>query len=97
VVDTTEDTGLTGSVKGITEQTAGYIEGKLNSIQVNMIDMRDIMSEQLTALHAIEDNTSYNYHLQDIASDMAKLKNAQLSQENILKTIADNTGRSISI
>jgi len=95
--DATEDTGLTGSVKGITETTAGYIEGKLNSIQMNMIDMRDIMSEQLTALHAIEDNTSYNYHLQDIASDMAKLKNAQLSQENILKTIADNTGRSITL
>ncbi len=56
----TSATGLSGAVKGITEQTAGALEGQFMGMRMNMIDLLDAADRQLTKLNRIADNTEFN-------------------------------------
>lgn len=62
--DATEaDTSLTGSVKGVSEETASQVSGQMNAIRINQMEATDIMRQQLAALSNIARNTAYNFHL----------------------------------
>jgi len=57
------DTSLTGSVKGVSEETASLIGGQMNAMRINQLEATAILRQQLAALSVIANNTSYNYHL----------------------------------
>ena len=62
--DATEaDTSLTGSVKGVSEETASQVSGQMNAIRINQMEATDILRQQLAALSTIARNTAYNFHL----------------------------------
>lgn len=57
--DMGSESSLRGAVKGVTEKTAGLIEGQMNAIRINQQKGTDLMREQLFHLSAIERNTRY--------------------------------------
>jgi hypothetical protein len=57
--DMGSESTLRGAVKGVTEKTAGLIEGQMNAIRINQQKGTDLMREQLFHLSAIERNTRY--------------------------------------
>lgn len=61
----TNDT-LSGSIKGVTEETAGLIAGQMNAIRINQAHALALMDEQLANLSEIASNTRYNRLLVDI-------------------------------
>lgn len=63
---------LKGAVKGITEKTAGLIEGQMNAIRINQMKATELMREQLQHLSAIERNTKY---LVSIDKKLSTIKN----------------------
>jgi TP901 family phage tail tape measure protein len=95
-VDTPEN-GLQGSIQNITEQTAGALEGSVNAMLFKIVDLGDIQSRQLAALYEIATNTSYNYHLEDMADDIIILKKEQVSTNTILKEIRDKSTNAFSL
>ena len=87
VAANTDDNSLKGAIKGITEQTAGALEGKMLAIQMNTIDMRDILTQQLRVQQDIAENTS---PIGGMATDIAQMKTT-------LKKMADATAQPQSI
>ena len=61
--DTDSDSSLTGSVKGVSEETASAVEGQMNAIRINQIEATELLRQQLAMLSTIAANTSYNFHL----------------------------------
>ena len=57
------DTSLTGSVKGVSEETASQVSGQMNAIRINQMEATEILRQQLAALSTIAKNTAYNFHL----------------------------------
>lgn len=57
--DMGNETTLKGAIKGVTEKTAGLIEGQMNAIRINQLKTTELMREQLQRLSAIEYNTKY--------------------------------------
>ncbi len=68
-----ENTSLTGSIKGVSEETASLVAGQMNAIRVNQLESTTILRQQLMYLATIAQNTSYNHFLQDIDSKLDKL------------------------
>ena len=71
--DTTDaagDTSLTGAVKGVSEETASIVAGQLNAMRINQVEASAILRQQLTALNAIVQNTSYNRMLVEIHKEL---------------------------
>ncbi|WP_213279326.1 tape measure protein [Chryseobacterium indologenes] len=71
--------GLKGDIKGITEKTAGALEGQFNAVRINISEVLKIMKGNQTVANAqtvllskIESNTS---NLIQIRKDMAELNN----------------------
>ena len=58
--------GLSGAIKGITEQTAGKLEGYINAMRIAQAQQINIVTSQLSALNNIANNTSFNRHLEEI-------------------------------
>ena len=58
-----DDDTLTGAVKGVTEETASIIGGQMNAIRLNQVEVATVLRQQLNVLSAIQQNTSYNFHL----------------------------------
>lgn len=85
-----KDEGMKGDIKGITEKTAGQLEGRINSIQMNVIGLKEINQSQLQTLEAIRQNTSYNFHLEAMASDIDNMRRTQLSMLETMKSNNDN-------
>lgn len=56
-------TSLTGSVKGVTEETASLVAGQMNAMRINQVEAMSIMRNQLMVLNRIAENTAYNVHL----------------------------------
>lgn len=64
------DKSLTGAVKGVTEETASIVAGQMNAMRINQVEASAILRQQLTALNAIVQNTSYNRMLVEIHKEL---------------------------
>lgn len=64
--ETDTDTSLTGSVKGVSEETASLVAGQMNAIRINQMEATEMLRQQLAALSTIARNTAYNFHLAKI-------------------------------
>lgn len=73
---TSNETSLSGAVKGVTEQTADILSGQINAMRINQIEANAIIRQQLMHLANIDQNTSYNVNLLDIRNDIREMKNA---------------------
>jgi len=65
--------GLSGAIKGITEETAGIIAGQFMAMReigyktyLTGIEQLDVMNQSVTHLAKIEENTKYNVHLAEM-------------------------------
>lgn len=59
-----EDTEtLSGSVKGVSEETASLVAGQMNAIRINQMEATEMLRQQLAMLSTIAINTGYNHHL----------------------------------
>jgi hypothetical protein len=57
---------LTGSVKGVTEETASMLGGQINAMRVNQMESIVIIRQQLMHLATIAQNSAYNRFLESI-------------------------------
>ena len=62
----TEQSGLAGAIKGITEETAGVLAGQMGAIRINVAEIVANANDSLDALNPIVINTSYNRLLEEI-------------------------------
>ena len=84
--ESAREEGMKGAIKGVTEQTAGLIEGRMNSIQYTIIESKKVIDSQLMTLQEIRNNTSYNRHLRDIAEDVyTTAKEIRLLRDDLAK------------
>jgi hypothetical protein len=70
-----ENITLTGSVKGVTEETASMLGGQMNAMRINQIEATEILRQQLMQLYTIAQNTSYNHYLQSIDGRLSRMEN----------------------
>lgn len=68
--NTVKDASLTGSIKGVTEETASALGGQINAIRINQAESLESMRNQLMYLSQIAANTSYNIYLKEIAAKL---------------------------
>lgn len=78
----TIDEQLSGSIKGITEQTAGIIAGQMTAMRMSQSRQVDILNNQLSYLAGIERNTSYNRHLERIDRTLLEINEVLDSNRN---------------
>lgn len=71
------DNSMTGAIKGVSEQTAGLIEGQMNAIRINQGEMLALAQSQhllstetVNQLSQIQVNTSYLVSLHNDLSDL---------------------------
>ncbi len=64
--------GLTGAIRGVTEETAGVLAGQMNSIRVNVAQNVLILQDMSEYLSEISMNTTYNHNLKLIYELMKK-------------------------
>lgn len=76
ITDEVKDTSLTGSIKGVSEETASVVAGQMNAIRINQAESLTILKNQLMVLNQIAANTSYNKYLLDIRNDINSIKNS---------------------
>jgi hypothetical protein len=60
------DTSLTGSVKGVSEETASLVAGQMNAIRINQMEATAILRQQLIHMATIAQNTAYNRFIESI-------------------------------
>lgn len=67
--------GLTGAIKGVSEETASLVAGQMNAIRMNQAQSLSLMRENLMALTAIRSNTDmlpeYLPHLRNIDNNIS--------------------------
>lgn len=73
-IDDSED-GLTGAVKGVSEETASLVAGQMNAIRINQLEATQILRQQLQTLNTIAQNTAYNRYLARIERIITILEN----------------------
>lgn len=74
ITDEVKDTSLTGSIKGVSEETASVVAGQMNAIRINQAESLTVLRNQLMVLNQIASNTSYNKYLLDIRNDISSIK-----------------------
>ena len=72
----TNDESLTGSVKGVSEETASIIGGQLNAMRINQVESIVVIRHQLAVLNVIASNTAFNSHLQKLDTIVTILQNS---------------------
>ena len=72
--------GLTGAVKGVSEETASIIAGQMNAIRINQLETADILRQQLQATYAIAQNTRYLARIERIIYILENSGNSLRSQ-----------------
>jgi TP901 family phage tail tape measure protein len=92
-----KDEGMKGDIKGITEKTAGQLEGRINSIQMNVIGLKEIGQSQLQTLEAIRHNTSYNFHLEALDDMSSDLRVMRQRQNDLISSIQDSNNGGVTI
>ena len=83
--DPTQQTGISGRIQGITETTAGLLEGQFNSMRIDMASMRVSMLN----LDAIADNTE---RTADNTDTLHSINNLLLKQQNNQVSIMRSMG-----
>ncbi|HPE74691.1 MAG TPA: phage tail tape measure protein [Draconibacterium sp.] len=78
----TQQQGLSGAIRGITEETAGLIAGQFNAMRIELKGINDntklienqfmMMDEALSTLDRIAQNTSHNKRLNDVCTLIEK-------------------------
>lgn len=68
---------LTGAVKGVTEETASIVAGRLNAMRINQGEANNMLRQQLSTLNQIAINTTYNKHLEKLDGILSALKGQQ--------------------
>lgn len=81
IISPISPTGLTGAIAGITEKTAGLLEGQFMAIRVNTVDMLEIMQAATYDIARIADNTEYNRYLIRLESIDSKLSDIRGSMD----------------
>ncbi len=76
LTDEVKDTSLTGSIKGVSEETASVLAGQMNAIRINQAESLNLIKQQLAYLAEIALNTRYNKYLLDIRNDINSIKNS---------------------
>lgn len=76
ITDEVKDTSLTGSIKGVSEETASVVAGQMNAIRINQAESLTILKNQLMVLNQIAANTSYNKYLLDIRNGINSIKDS---------------------
>ncbi|MDP2234964.1 MAG: tape measure protein [Bacteroidales bacterium] len=66
---------LSGSIKGVSEETAGLIAGQMNAIRMNQATALGLMDDQLLELSKIEYNTRNNIYIRRIYDLLESGKN----------------------
>jgi len=66
-------TSLTGSIKGITEQTADVVAGQMNAMRINQVDSNGMIRQQLLCLTQIATDTKYLHYLEILESIDGKM------------------------
>lgn len=75
--DTTidSDQSMKGDIKGVTEKTAGALEGQVNAVRINQVSGLQVARQSLLNLVQIEANTRNLYQIRKDISEMnAKMK-----------------------
>jgi hypothetical protein len=69
--------GLTGAIKGVSEETAGLVAGQMNAIRINQLESTQMLRQQLFILAGIERNTRESAdNTRDIKDKLDNLKPA---------------------
>ena len=74
-----DDTSLTGSIKGVSEETASKCAGQMNAIRINQMEATEILRQHLVVLNTIAQNTSFNFHLAKLDRIVSLLEKSQES------------------
>jgi hypothetical protein len=74
---------LSGSIKGVTEQTASLVAGQMNAMRITQAEMSGMMQKQLFHLSEIAANTRYNKHLESIDNKLDALKSDSLRSQGL--------------
>lgn len=76
--DSIDDSGTSigNAVKGITEETAGLLEGQFNALRINTVSIIDIMNQNTLIFEDIRDNT-------DETNSLLRSTNTLLSNLNV--------------
>ena len=74
-----DDTSLTGSIKGVSEETASKCSGQMNAIRINQMEATEILRQHLVVLNTIAQNTSFNFHLAKLDRIVSLLEKSQES------------------
>lgn len=69
-IDDTNAQGIKGDIKGVSEKTAGALEGQINSMRINQVSMLEVSRTSLLNLIKIEFNTSHLIQIKSDISDM---------------------------
>ena len=79
-LNTTSQTGLTGAISNISEETAGLIAGQFTAMRVDLkaIDentnsTNDYLMQSVAIQHQIAENTTFNKHLKPIYDEIHKM------------------------
>lgn len=75
--DADTDSSLTGSVKGVSEETASKVEGQMNAIRINQMEATELLRQQLAMLSTIARNTAYNVHLAKLDRIVSLLESSE--------------------
>ena len=72
--DKIED-ALTGGIKGVSEETASVLAGRVNAIVINQSDSISVMRQSLIYQQEIAANTRYNKNLEGIYETLKRIEN----------------------
>jgi tape measure domain-containing protein len=70
------NSSMTGTIKGITEETASVLAGQVNAIRIAQAMANNTMQSSILQLVKIENNTSYCRYLESIDKRLGDLKNS---------------------
>lgn len=77
-------TGLSGAIKGVTEETAGILSGQINAIRISQAETGAVIRQQLMVLSGIERNTGVaNNWLESIDRKLDSLEHDPLRGKGI--------------
>lgn len=68
------ETAISGKIDGVTETTAGMIEGQMNAIRVNILEQMDIATKSMNYLGQIELNTRVLFDIKALLSNNSTME-----------------------
>jgi hypothetical protein len=77
----TKPQGMTGTVSGITEQTAGLLAGQFNAMRVNTANTAAGISNIITYQKRIADNTDY---LKSIDNRLMNIEKSNINYTRVI-------------